>query len=379
MGAKRTFDVVVVGLGVMGAAAAHALAERGLSVLGIDRFEPPHVLGSSHGSTRAIREAYFEDPRYVPLVQEAYARWREIEETAGESLFRRTGALMIGPRDGAIVDGAYSSAREHDLAHELLDPATMRRRFPNLRVRSEWGLLEPNGGILHAEAAVRSFHALAQRRGAELRLGELVTGWLPEGAGVVVETERDRYAARSLVLAAGPWMANLVPEAALRVERVLQHWFQPKEPNTRTLTPDRLPIFIWEYGASRYWYGFPDLAGDSGQPGIKAALHYQGTSADPDRVDRVVAPGEIAEVRALLGRFVPDAAGRHLQSNVCLYTNTRDAHFLIDRHPDTRQVVILSPCSGHGFKFAPVVGRLTAQMVVGEPSDEDLALFRWRQ
>jgi len=366
-------DVIVAGLGAMGSAAAFELARRGVRVLGFDRGAPPHASGSSHGRARIIREAYFEDPLYVPLVRRAYERWAELERLAGRTLFVPTGGLMLGPPNGVVVSGALRSAREHDLPHELLDAREVHRRVPGMRVTTDMvGVWEPRAGLLVPEAAVGAHLALAADHGAELHPDEPVLAWDAAGDGVVVTTARGTYRARRLVLAAGAWMARLLGTAAppLAVERVVQHWFRPARA-TDLYAPSRFPIFIGEYAPGLVWYGFPDV-GD----GVKAALHHQGEAADPDTVRRSVAPEEVAYVRALLRAFMPDADGPCVDSTVCMYTNTPDEHFVIDTHPAHPQVVVASACSGHGFKFSSAVGELLADLALGTAPAFDLAPFR---
>ncbi len=369
---RSPYDVVVAGLGAMGSSIAWRLAESGLRVLGIDRFAPPHALGSSHGSSRILREAYFEHPLYVPFAQRALAAWREIEARAGEALLRTTGGLMIGPRDGEVAGGALTSARLHGLPHEELSWEEARRRFPALRVpESEVAVWEPRAGVLDPERCVAALLALARAAGAELRFGEALLGWRGEGGELRVETASGAVRCGALVLAAGPWMAELLAGVVpLAVERTVQHWFRPRE-RAELFAAERFPIFIWESAPGRAWYGFPDLG-----EGLKAALHHQGEPARADAVRRSVEPREIEALRLLLERFIPDAAGEHVRAAVCLYTNTPDGHFLVDRHPRDPRVWIVSPCSGHGFKFASVIGEVVAAEVRGEPPGFDLGPFR---
>jgi sarcosine oxidase len=366
------FGAVVAGLGAMGSATAYRLAAAGERVLGIDRFAPPHALGSSHGSSRIIREAYFEHPLYVPFAQRAIAAWREVEAASGSSLLRTTGGLMIGPRDGEVAGGAIESARVHGLPYEELEAAEANRRFPALRVpEGEVAVWEPRAGVLDPERCVAAHLELARRAGATLRFGETLAGWRGDGDAVRVETSAGAVSCDALVLCAGPWMAELLAGVApLSVERTVQHWFRPRA-HPEQFAPERFPIFIWESDPGRAWYGFPDL-GD----GFKAALHHQGEPASPDTVRREVSPEEVARLRVLLERFIPDASGEHLRAAVCLYTNTPDQNFLIDRHPRDPRVWIVSPCSGHGFKFSSVIGEVVAAEVTGTPSGFDLSPFR---
>ena len=367
-----TYDAIVVGLGATGSAAAFHIARRGARVLGLDRFDAPNAMGSSHGKSRIIREAYFEDPLYVPLVRRAYERWEELERLSGRALFVRTGGLMLGPEDGAVVAGALASARLHALPYELLSAAEVHRRVPGFRPTTDMvGVWEPRAGFLVPEAAIAAHLELAARHGAELRTHEPVTSWRAAGDGVEVTTARGTYAAGRLVLAAGAWMGTLAAELALplAVERNVIHWFRPARA-TDLYAPERFPIFICEYAPGLAWYGMPD-AGD----GVKAALHHHGEAADPDTLRRTVGDDEVAYVRALLRAFMPAADGPLAASAVCMYTNTPDGHFVLDRHPAHPQVIVASPCSGHGFKFASAVGEQLADLALDGAPSMDLSPF----
>ncbi len=365
-------DVIIAGLGAMGSAAACHLARRGVGVLGIDRHSPPHVLGSTHGKTRIIREAYFEHPAYVPLVQRAYELWRELETASGVKLFRQTGGLMVGPPNGMLVPGARESAIRHSLPHEELSADEVRRRFPVLNPEDGMvALLEPRAGILFPELCVETNIELARSFGATLHCGERITSWRAENGVVKVVTDRGTYAAAHLVLAVGPWMNELAGFALpLTIERQLFHWFEPSA-SAELFQPDSCPIALWEYKPDNIFATFPNLGG-----GVKAGIHHDGESTTPDDVRRGVTPDDDEAMRAQMRRFVPEASERILDSRVCLYTNTPDHHFVIDWHPEHREVIIASPCSGHGFKFSSAIGEVLADLVTTGVSAMDLGLFR---
>jgi sarcosine oxidase len=367
-----TYDVIVVGLGAMGSAAIEVLASRGARVLGLERWRTPHTLGSTHGRTRIIREAYFEHPLYVPLVRRAYERWDELATRAERQLFVRTGGLMIGPPDGTLVSGALRSAREHGVAHRLLDHGAMAREYPAFALEPHWtALREERAGLLLPEACVQACLALASQDGAELHADERVLEWRVTRGLVSVTTPRARYQARRLVLAAGPWMPELMGGIApLAVERQTFHWFSPHH-DPASFGPERCPIALWEHRPGSLFATFTDL-GD----GVKAGVHHEGEITTPDAVRRATTPDEDDAVRALLARLLPGAAGTLRETRVCLYTDTPDGDFVIDRHPAHPEVVVLSPCSGHGFKFASAIGELAADLALEGGSRFDLSPFR---
>jgi sarcosine oxidase len=374
----RSFDVAVIGLGAMGSAASRALSRRGLKVLGLDRFAPPHTFGSTHGDARIIREAYFEHPAYVPLVQRAYLLWEELEREAAKRLWIKTGGLMVGPREGVLVSGALASADQHRLPYELLDAEKIRARFPAFHPDDAMvGVWEPRAGVLFPEACVSAFLDTARRHGATIRGDETVKSWARDGDGVRIETDRGRHHAARVVLTAGPWNGGLLNGLALplAVERVVQFWFDPS--GDRTLfAPERCPVSIWEHEVGRFFYGFPLL-----ERGVKLAIHHEGETTDPDRVRRAVGPEEVGPLRILLDRYIPAADGPLAAASVCMYTNTPDSHFVIGPHPTIPQALIVSPCSGHGFKFAPVIGEIVSDLVVEGWTRHDLGMFgvtRWK-
>lgn len=370
----ETFDVAIVGLGATGSAAAWHLARRGVQVLGLDRHAPPHSLGSSHGRTRIIREAYFEHPLYVPMVQRAYELWAELEREAGQPLLRLTGGLVLGRPDSAVFGGALRSAREHGLPHEVLTAEQVRRRFPVLVPDDDMtAVLEPRAGMLFPEECVEALQRAARAHGAVLEHEQPVTGWEADGAGVAVTTPAGRRRAGHLILSAGPWLPRLVEPLALplQVERQLSHWFEPTG-RADAFDANRCPVTIWEDAARRIFYTIPDPGGQ----GLKAGIHHEGERVDPDTVRREPTAEDEARVRKLLARFMPAANGRLRDARVCLYTNTPDGHFVIDHHPGNARVILASPCSGHGFKFATALGEALADLVTNGRSRFDLSPFR---
>jgi sarcosine oxidase len=371
---NHSADVIVVGLGAHGSAAADAIARSGRRVLGIDRFSPPHNMGSSHGRTRIIREAYFEAPAYVPIVRRAFDLWLELEESAGRRLYTRTQGLTIGPEDGMLVRGARASALAFQVPHHVLSAAEVHRQFPGMQPLDEMvGVLDERAGVLFPESGIAAMLARAESNGAAIRRDEAVVAWEPCGDGVLVRTTAGDYRAAQLVLAGGAWMPRLVPELGplLTVVRQPIHWFEPASHPEEYAAP-HCPVTLWEYATDRVFYTLPDF-GD----GLKAAVHYEGQAVDPDQANRHTTPDEDARVSDLLRRFMPHANGHLRESQVCFYTNAPDLHFLIDRHPaHADRVVVVSACSGHGFKFAPAIGETVSDLLVGSPPRFDLSMFR---
>lgn len=373
-----TFDIIIAGLGAMGSAAAFRLARRGARVLGLDRFRPPHTRGSSHGYSRIIRQAYFEHPQYVPLVQRAYECWAELERLSGMRLFVRTGGLMLGRPESAVVHGALLSAREHGLSHRLLSSEDVRARFPVFRIPDGTvAVWEPDAGFLRPERCIEAHLGLATRAGATLRFDETVLSWSQADHGVKVRTSGGEYIARRLVVAAGAWAADLTGNARLPmvVERNVQHWFRvPREP--QRFDSNHFPVFIWEHADGATWYGIPSDASEPDVRGVKLALHHQGdTAREPDGISRDVTDDDVRSVRALIQQYLPDADGPVAESAVCLYTNTPDEDFVIDSPSGHPEMLVVSACSGHGFKFSSAIGEAVAELVLDGGSSLDLSPF----
>ena len=348
----------------MGSAALYHLAQRGVRVAGFDRYTPPHALGSTHGLSRIIRESYFEHPRYVPLVQRAYDLWFDLERRSARRLFHQTGGLMIGRRDGVLVSGAVRSAREHGLEHEQLTAAAAHARFPGFKIPNEMiAFYEPRAGILDPENCVDAHLQLAVDAGAEVHAEEPLREWSVGGGRVRVVTSKGEYDAARLALCAGAWTPALLRDDSirLRVERQVMHWFAPAR-DPELFTPASCPIAMIEYAPDRFFYFVPD-----GGDGVKAAIHHEGEETDPDVVRRDVDEEDVERVTELLATYLPAAAGVRRRSATCLYTNTPDGHFLIAPHAEHSDVLIVSACSGHGFKFASAIGEAVADLLMGTP------------
>ncbi len=345
-------------------------------MLGLEQFEIGHDRGSSHGRSRVIRKAYFEDPRYVPLLHRAYELWRELEKETGVKLLHLVGCLNMGPPGHESIRGVLSSVREHGLAHEVVSAEEIRGRWPALRPNEgDIGLYEPEAGFLVPEECVRLQAEQARRQGAVIRVGERLLRWSADSRTVAVETDRGRYAAERLVITAGPWLPEVLSEleVPVSVERQVQLWFEPKgSPGGASvaLAAGRMPVFIHFLG-DRSYYGIPPR----GNEGIKVARHHGGEITTAAAIDRAVRPQDEADVRGYLRRHLPEADGRLMDAKVCMYTNTPDHHFIIDFHPAHPNVVIAGGFSGHGFKFSAVVGEILADLAVEGSTSQPIDLF----
>ena len=360
-----TYDAIVIGLGGMGSAAAYHLAKRGQKVLGLEAFEQNHANGSSHGEHRIIREAYFEAPEYVPLIQRAYTLWRELEDESGQDLLQITGGLLLGDPDSEVVTGSVESARQHGLAYELLQPDDVRQRFPGFHLPEGLvAVFEPNAGYLRPEACVSAYLELARTHGADLRFNEPVTGWEADDDGVTVTTASASYRAASLAIAAGPWTGELLAELdlPLTVVRIVNAHFGSTDPET--FDQRQCPIYIWEVPEGTY-YGFPHIPGS----GLKLGRHDRHDPTTARTIDRGVRDAEVDDLRNMLDLYMPGASGEVLKTLTCMYTVTPDLHFILDRHLRYPNVAYGCGFSGHGFKFASVIGEILADLAAdGETS-----------
>ena len=360
-----TYDVIVVGVGGMGSAACWQLAQRGQRVLGLERFDIPHAMGSSHGVTRIIRLPYYEDAAYVPLLHRAYELWHAAERATGTTLLVTTGSVDGGPEDDALFGGALASARLHGLPHEVLSGSEVNERFPGYRMLPGSRFVhQPGGGLVASERAIVAHVDAAIAAGATIRARERVLGWdaSATGEGVTVRTDKGTYRAARLVITAGAWIGELAPVLArLAVpERQVLAWLQPKRPDL--FTPDRFPVFNLQVEEGRY-YGFPVYE----VPGFKfGRYHHRHEATAADSMRREVDAEDEALLRQFGERYFPDGSGPTMGLRTCLFTNTPDEHFVLDSHPAYRQVVLASPCSGHGYKFCSVIGEILADLATGD-------------
>lgn len=370
---RGIYDAIVVGVGGMGSAACYHLAKRGLRTLGLERFDIPHSMGSSHGVTRIIRLAYYEHPSYVPLLLRAFALWDELAEASGRHLLEVTGTIDASAPDEAVFAGSLVSCQQFDLPHEVLTSAELTARYPGYRLPPEHlALFQPRGGYLLPEQCISAHVIGALAAGADIRARERVLNWEPISRGVRVTTDRGVYEAERLVLAAGAWMGSLVPALAglTEPERQVLAWFAPLQP--ALFTPRRFPVFNLSVPEGRF-YGFPQ----QDVPGFKIGLyHHFEERIDPDRFEREAGIADEAPLREVTARYFPAANGPTMALRTCIFTNTPDEHFIIDTLPGYPQVVVASPCSGHGFKFASVIGEILADLAERGDTAHDISLLR---
>lgn len=375
-------DVIVVGLGGMGSAAAYHLAARGVRVLGLEQFGPAHDRGSSHGGSRIIRQSYFEDPAYVPLLQRAYELWHALARDSGQEVITLTGGMMIGRPETKTVAGSRLSAERWGLPHEMLTAPEIRRRFPTFAPQpDEVALYERAAGLVRPEETVTAHLRLAERAGADLRFGQAVDHWevLPGGRGVRVRAGGTVLTGGRLVVCPGAWAPEVLSGLGVpfTVERQVQYWFEPAG-GTGPFRPDRHPIYVWESASpgepeDTQVYGFPAIDGPGG--GAKVAFFRRGSRCTPQDLDRTVQPEEVGAMAGHMATRIPDLPGRYLRAVACMYTNTPDEHFVIARHPDHDAVTVACGFSGHGFKFVPVVGEVLADLALDGATRHPIELF----
>ncbi|MDV3277935.1 MAG: N-methyl-L-tryptophan oxidase [Nitrososphaerales archaeon] len=367
----RHFDAVVVGCGAMGSSISYNLAARGMSVLTLEKFNLNHEFGSSHGRTRIIRLAYFEDPRYVSLLRRAFESWRELSAKSGKKLLLMTGGLMIGLEGGTFVSGVLKSAREHSLPHKVLKSREVTEAYPAFRLEEgHSAVYDENAGILFFEECISAYVEAARAAGCQFKFSEPATRWRSAREGVEVETAKDKYAADKLVLSAGAWTGQLLGDMVpLTIERQTPFWFWSG--GDQAFSAGRMPIFIMEETQGHYFYGIPEVG-----HGVKVARNHEGEFVDPELTRRTVTESDEMPVREFVSRRLPKLNNRPISSSTCLYSNTPDWNFVIDVHPRQRDVVVVSACSGHGFKFASVIGEIGADLALDGRTRHDISFLR---
>ncbi len=366
----RRYDAVVVGCGAMGSSTSYSLASKGLKVLTLERYGLNHDKGSSHGRSRIIRLAYYEDPRYVPLLKRAYASWREMEKKSGRRLLTTTGGLMVGPGGGELVKGVLNSVRTHGLKHSLLTGREAGERFPAFRIGEEMdAVYEEDAGVLYPGECIDAFVAEAKSMGAEFEFSKEVTRWRSTGEGIELEAGGEEYIAERLVLCAGPWTGKLLGGSVpLICERQVPMWFSSG--GKEEFLPHRFPVFIAEESPGVFFYGIPELG-----HGVKVARTHGGMTVDPDKVPREVTAEDVEPVAEFISRRLPHLGRTPVDATTCIYTNTPDLNFAIGRHPADGRVTVVSACSGHGFKFASAMGEIAADLATGRKPAFDLSFL----
>jgi sarcosine oxidase len=359
------YEAIVLGVGGVGSAALYHLARRGVRTLGLDRFEPGHDRGSSHGETRIIRQAYFEHADYVPLLLRAYELWNELEHRCGQRLYHQVGLLQVGPPEGEVVQGVMGSARRHGLPIDELSPQEAARRWPGFAIPpGSAALFEHRAGYLRVEACVRAHVRAALALGAELHSGEAITAWHPAADGFAVLTERGRYRARRPIIAGGAWNGDLLADLGLdlHIRRKPQYWYRAASGAYQVAAG--CPAFLFDTPAGKF-YGFPQMD----DQGVKVAQHTGGNPvSDPLSLDQAIDAGDRQAVEAFSRQHLPELTSELVRHSPCMYTLSADEHFIIDRHPTMPGLALAAGLSGHGFKFTSVLGELLTGLVLDERS-----------
>ena len=370
---EGTADVAVLGLGAMGSAALWRLASRGASVVGFERFEPGHEFGSSHGASRIFRAAYFEDTRYVPLLVAALEWWRRLEQESARELLVQIGGLMIGPPDGPLITGSLKSVNEHRLPHRILDRAAMAASYPQHKlVAGDVAILDELAGVLLPEETIAACLALAKDRGAAIHSLSTVQRIEPAPGHVDLIVGADTLRFRHAVICAGPWLPDLIsiPGCELEIERQVITWFKSATPDS--FAPDRFPAFVRELADGTIGFGIPDM----GDGLVKVGIHHgDGEIVNPDSMDRSVQRRDYETTESFASAYIDGLMPSVAKAMVCLYTNSPDSHFVIGQVPGVPNMTIVSPCSGHGFKFAPLIGEIAADLALKGGTDYAIEMF----
>ena len=368
----KAYEVAVIGLGAMGSAALFHLARQGLSVIGIERFEMGHDRGSSHGDSRAIRLGYSEHPSYVPLASSRFEVRHIQERLTSAGVLTTTGILEAGHPGSAMLAGSLAACREHDLEFELLDAAEIMRRFPVFDLPESFGgVWQPEGGYVRPDLANRLHVDLARGLKADVRFNTPVTAIETSSAGVRLIVGDDVIEAASVIVCTGAWMSDLIPalKSRLTVQRQALCWYEAKGPSL--VAPGALPVFMID-GKDDLIYGFPDFSG----AGMKCASHYaSGLLAHADDARQDAGAVDELRTRRFLEQYMPMAAGPLKDMKTCLYTMTPDEDFVIDQLPSDPRIVVCSACSGHGFKFASVIGEVLADLATRGETRHDISRF----
>lgn len=374
------YDVIVIGVGAMGSSALYHLSKiPNLKILGIDQFHPPHTFGSSHGETRITRQIYFEHPDYVPLLKKSYPMWRQLENETNTKLFESTGGIYIGQNGHPLLNGLKETAKKHNFNIKLMTPKEIMEKFPAFKIPDHMvGIYDNTAGILFPEKCIDAFVSEAKKKGAVMNFGEKMISVKTVGDFQQVITTKSTYLCKKLIISAGAYVINLLKDEEipikLRIERKKLFWMEPKKGYKKDFLPDKLPIFLLHDEKKQIiFYGFPDIIGT----GVKAAIHVNKDDSVTDvyNLDRKVSETEIKEFEEKISIFMPNIFGKLNKTDVCLYTMTPDEHFIIDFLPKNKNIILASPCSGHGFKFSVIIGEILKDLALKGKSEFDLSLF----
>jgi len=369
---KNNSDVIIIGLGAMGSASSYYLSKEGVDVIGFDTYKPPHSIGSSHGETRIIREAYHEGTSYVPIVKRAYDLWEDMNKESGENLISQFGGIILG-NNGDHIKKALKSAEKYNIPIDQLNSSQIKDQFPVLNPPLNFtGLYEKRSGAVFPEKSISFMHQQAKKNGARLFYDEKVLGWKRKSNSFQVETNKGTYLTQKLILSSGAWIKNLVPDLNLpiKIERQVLFWLEPKK-NKDLFQTEFLPNTGWDLDSGHEFYTQPMME----NKGFKVAKHHDGEFILPENLDRETKEEDIVTIRSFLEEYIPDANGKILDSKVCIYTDTPDLDFILDFSPVDENIIICSPCSGHGFKFTPAIGEICTKMIKEEKIPFDLSEF----
>ena len=369
---KNIYDVIIIGLGAMGSAASYYLSKNGVKVLGLDTYEPPHKLGSSHGHTRVIREAYHEGTSYVPIVKRAYELWNELDHEIEDKLILEYGGMYLGD-DGKYLSDAKKSAKKYDIPIKEFSSKEIKEKYNILNPPNNFkGLLEYRSGAVFPEKAISNFLSKSINNGSSHNYNEKVIGWEKQSKFYKVETDKNNYFAEKLIFSSGAWIKNLVPSLKLpvKIERQVLFWFDPIKDKDK-FHYSNMPNTGWDLDNGMEFYTQPNIE----NKGFKVAMHHNGKFISENDLNRESNPDDLSIVKNFLEEYIPLANGKLIDSRVCVYTNTPDLDFIIDFYPNDENLIICSPCSGHGFKFTPAIGEICSELVINNGTNYDLSEF----
>ena len=369
---KNIYDVIIIGLGAMGSAASYYLSKNGVKVLGLDTYEPPHKLGSSHGHTRVIREAYHEGTSYVPIVKRAYELWNELDHEIEDKLILEYGGMYLGD-DGKYLSDAKKSAKKYDIPIKEFSSNEIKEKYNILNPPNNFkGLLENRSGAVFPEKAISNFLSKSINNGSSHNYNEKVIGWGKQSKFYKVETDKNNYFAEKLIFSSGAWIKNLVPSLKLpvKIERQVLFWFDPIKDKDR-FHYSNMPNTGWDLDNGMEFYTQPNIE----NKGFKVAMHHNGKFISENDLNRESNADDLSIVKNFLEEYIPLANGKLIDSRVCVYTNTPDFDFIIDFYPNDENIIICSPCSGHGFKFTPAIGEICSELVINNGTNYDLSEF----